>query len=293
MGKALIFSGVIIENPLQTVTFVKQQFTASDYVNEYAKLATSVTSEQKKNLTKFIETLIANEIWDKVKCCFPMLGGLEGYNKDLKDVSNQVDWSTPVTGTSWDNTRNAPYLNLPGKAKGQILTIKGMDRRDSAFLFSTKLKKASNGSILMSRYEYLDNPNSYLEKLNANNGGYAEPIWGTTKKNSSLKGYSYMAQANNIYILNCQNNTNSLYVCSNNSTILIGGTGSTKEAQEVSVAFGSYFDGVAEAPANNTLNGCMNMFIAFSSALTEDKIQLLSKAVWDFDEACGRHKDFA
>lgn len=293
MGKALIFSGVIIENPLQTVTFVKQLITASDYVNEYAKLVTSVTSEQKKNLTKFIETLIDNEIWDKVKCCFPMLGGLEGYNKDLKDVSNQVDWSTPTTGTSWDSIRNAPYLNLPGKAKGQSLTIEGMNNKDSAFLFSTKLKKESSGSILMSEYKYLGNPNSYLDELLANNGGTREPIWGTTKKNVSLEGYTYGKQSNNIYILNCQNGTNSLYACSNKPTVLTVGTGPTKEVQEVTVAFGGYFDAVKEAPATNTLNGCMNMFIAFSSALTEDKIRILSKAVWDFDEACGRHKDFA
>lgn len=292
MGKALIFSGVAVENPLQTITFVKELVTASDYVTEYAKLATSVTIEQKENLNEFVKTLIINGIWDKVKCCFPMLGGLEGYNKDLKDVFNQREWSAPTIGTSWDSIRNAPYLILPGKAKGEVLDIEGMDRLNSAFLFSTKFKRDTNGIVITSRYEYTDNPNSYLKRLETKNGGYKEPIWGTTIQNSNVAGYSYAAQANNVYILNCQNGINNLYACSNSPTVLIGGTGPTADVQEVTVAFGGYYDAEAEAPASSTLNGCMNMFIAFSSALTEEEVRIASEAVWDFDEACGRHKDF-
>lgn len=183
--------------------------------------------------------------------------------------------------------------SVSGSVKLEFLNMEEMNNKDSAFLFSTKLKKESSGSILMSEYKYLGNSNSYLDELLANNGGVREPIWGTTKKNVSLEGYTYGKQSNNIYILNCQNGTNSLYACSNKPTVLTVGTGPTKEVQEVTVAFGGYFDAVKEAPATNTLNGCMNMFIAFSSALTEDKIRILSKAVWDFDEACGRHNDFA
>lgn len=51
MGKALIFNGVTVESPLQSVTFVKELITPSDYVNEYAKLATEVTSIQQTYLT--------------------------------------------------------------------------------------------------------------------------------------------------------------------------------------------------------------------------------------------------
>lgn len=291
MGKALIFNGVTVESPLQSVTFVKELITASDYVTEYAKLATSVTIEQKENLSEFVKTLIINGIWDKVKCCFPMLGGLEGYNKDLKDVFNQREWSAPTIGTSWDSIRNAPCLILPGNAKGEVLNIEGMDRLNSSFLFSTKFKNDLS-IVMMSRYEYTDNPNSYLKVLETTNQGYREPSWGTTKQDVNIDGYSYKVQANNVYILNCQNGINNLYACSNSPTVLIGGTGPTADVQEVTVAFGGYYAAVAEAPARGTLNGCMNMFIAFSSALTEEEIRIASRAVWDFDEACGRHKDF-
>ena len=141
MGKALIFSGVTVDNPLQTVTIIKELITADDYINAYANLATEVTSEQKNYLKTFIGTLMTNGLWNKVKCCFPMLGGLDGYNKDVKDIFNQRSWNTPTVGTYWDTTRNAPYLSLPGMAKGTPLVIENMDKNNSSFLFSVKLKK--------------------------------------------------------------------------------------------------------------------------------------------------------
>ena len=153
MGKALIFSGVTVDNPLQTVTILKELTTADDYINEYAKLATRVTSEQKNYLKTFIETVMTNGLWDKVKCCFPMLGGLDGYNKDLKDVFYQRSWNTPTEGTSWDTTRNAPYLSLPGLASGTPLIIENMDKNNSSFLFSVKFKRNSqNMRILGNSY---------------------------------------------------------------------------------------------------------------------------------------------
>ena len=296
MGKALIFSGVIVDNPLQTVNFIKELVTADDYINEYAKLATAVTSEQKNYLKTFIETLMNNGLWDKVKCCFPMLGGLNGYNKDLKDVFNQRTWNTPTEGTSWDSTRNAPYLNLPGNAKGTPLVIENMDRLSSSFLFSTKLKtRRTSCNFIQAIYSYYtENKFSIISRLRSSNGGYAYPIWDIEKKDENLSGYSYGEQANNIYMVTLNNGTNSMFVCSNNSTLLTGGTGATPESAvtKAQFAFGGFFGAEQAAPADNTLNGIMNMFIAFDSALTKEEWKIVSKAVWDFDEACGRHINF-
>ena len=88
--------------------------------------------------------------------------------------------------------------------------------------------------------------------------------------------------------------TNSMFVCSNSDTLLSWKTGSTtsEDITQASFAFGSSYGANVEAPATYTLNGCMNMFIAFNSALTEEELQVVSKAVWDFDEACGRHINF-
>ena len=299
MGKALVFKGVRVDAPLQTVTFVKKLITASDYVNEYSKLATSVSSEQKTNLVTFVTTLMNNNLWDKVRCCFPMLGGMEGYNKDLKDVFNQRVWNAPVVGTSWDSTRNAPYLNLPGKAKGTCLVIENLDKTNSTFLFSVKLGRlAASVELINEEYKYISTSDkhsySFISGLYNSNGGYAYPYWDTGIKNESISGYTYDAQANNIYMVTLNKGTNSLFVCSNSSTLLTVGTGVTPESEvtNASFAFGNYYDAVMEAPANSTLKGCMNMFIAFNSALTEEELQVVSKAVWDFDEACGRHIDF-
>lgn len=295
MGKALIFSGVTVDNPLQTVTIIKELITADDYINEYAKLATEVTSEQKNYLKTFIETLITNGVWDKVRCCFPMLGGLNGYNKDLKDVFNQRSWNTPAVGTTWDGTRNAPYLNLPGKAKGTPLVIENMDKNNSSFLFSIKLRISSSRKIIQKDYLYGGgNTMSIINALSTGKGGFNCPYWDTELVQESLAGYSNSAQSNNIYMVTMKGGTNSMFVCSNSDALLSWKTGSTtsEDTTQASFAFGGYYDAVAEAPATDTLNGCMNMFIAFNSALTKEELQVVSKAVWDFDEACGRHIDF-
>lgn len=91
----IIYAGAIssdnvkVEKNISITTKEKVLTTADEYVDEYAKLATEVTEEQKGYLKTFVGTLISSKLWDKVRCCFPMLGGLSGYNKDLKDVHNQ------------------------------------------------------------------------------------------------------------------------------------------------------------------------------------------------------------
>ena len=294
MGKALVFKGIKVDTPLQVVTFVKELITASDYVNEYSKLATSVSSEQKTNLVTFVKTLMSNNLWDKVKCCFPMLGGMDGYNKDLKDVFNQRVWKAPDEGTSWDSTRNAPYLNLPGNAKGTELVIENMNRTSSSFLFSIKIFKNTR-DIMYSKYVYNgDLKTSIINRLSISAGGYKFFSWNTPDENKNIKGYSFDKQCNNIYMITMNNDTNSTFACSNNTTLLEGSTSTTpeSEATNATFAFGGFYSINYAAPAPSTLNGTMNMFIAFDSALTKQEWEIVSKAVWDFDEACGRHIDF-
>lgn len=291
MGKALIFSGVQVQAPLQTVTFVKTLVTASDYVNEYAKLATNVTSGQKEHLVNFVQTLMSKGLWDKVKSCFPMLGGIEGYNKDLKDFVNLQNWQTPSNGTTWDETRNAPYLNLPGQAVGTPLSFT-IDCKSCAFFFSTKFASQLQSRAITQK-GYGTTPDSFVDVLKT--GDFSYPEWGTTKGNSNFSDYKNTKNANNMYLLNCVSGENKLYACSNKSNIEYvnkGTTDTSKTTSEVSIALGSYFSAGSEAPANYTLNGCINMFICFKEHLTDDEIQTVSKAVWDFDEACGRHTDF-
>lgn len=88
MGKALIFSGVIIDNPLQTVTFKKELITASDYVSAYKEAVGSLTSKQESSLLTFVENLMANDIWDKVNYFFPLIKGTDYQAYNLKSIKN-------------------------------------------------------------------------------------------------------------------------------------------------------------------------------------------------------------
>lgn len=118
MGKALIFSGITVNEPLEVINLRKPLVSASDYVTEFSKLAT-ISENDKTHLTTFIQTLMSNNLWDKVVKFFPLVGGLNGVKFDIKDVFNQVDWSV-MSATTWDEDKNsiltAVQANQTGKA---------------------------------------------------------------------------------------------------------------------------------------------------------------------------------
>lgn len=291
MGKALIFSGVQVQAPLQTVTFVKTLVTASDYVNEYAKLATSVTLEQKQYLTTFIETLMSKGIWDKVRSFYPMLGGLNGYNKDAKEVFNQKEWSTASEGTSWDSTRNTIYLNIPGNAVGTDLVFTDLDYKNCAFFVSLKPFTTLNNRDLISNTFKANK--SFLGKFRC--GGFSYLEWGTPAGSANFSDLRTTKNANVSALVNLSEGENYLYCCSNDAEIEYvtkAATDISQSSTQVSFAFGSRYVAEYEAPAPNTFNGCFNTFIVFKSKLTENEIKIVTQAVWDFDEACGRHTNF-
>lgn len=74
MGKALVFDGTVISDPLQTVNFtdgLAQPVRA--YIN---KLSTNVTDAQKQAFQTFYETLNNAGLWDKITCLYPMFGNV-------------------------------------------------------------------------------------------------------------------------------------------------------------------------------------------------------------------------
>ena len=119
MGKALIFSGITVSEPLEVINLRKPLVSASDYVTEFSKLATGIKETDKTNLTTFIQTLMSNNLWNKVVKFFPLVGGLNGVKFDIKDVYNQVDWSV-MSATTWNEGKNsiltAVQANQTGKA---------------------------------------------------------------------------------------------------------------------------------------------------------------------------------
>lgn len=73
-GKALVFDGIVINEPLQIVNFtdgLAQPVRA--YIN---KLSTNVTDAQKQAFQTFYETLNNAGLWDKITCLYPMFGNV-------------------------------------------------------------------------------------------------------------------------------------------------------------------------------------------------------------------------
>lgn len=99
--KYIIYAGAIssdnvkVEKNISITTKEKVLVTADDYVEEYKKLATSISSEQENALKAFIGSLISDGLWSKVLHFYPLLGGINQYKYDVKDVRNQKEWNTP------------------------------------------------------------------------------------------------------------------------------------------------------------------------------------------------------
>lgn len=74
MGKALVFDGTVISDPLLTVNFTDGLAQpVRTYIN---KLSTNVTDAQKQAFQTFYETLYNAGLWDKITCLYPMFGNV-------------------------------------------------------------------------------------------------------------------------------------------------------------------------------------------------------------------------
>jgi len=281
MGKALIFSGVAVANPLQTVKFVTPLVTANDYVTKYSSLATEVTTLQKGYLETFVNTLISNSIWDKVIKCYPMLGGMAGYKYDLKDVKNQVNWGLPILGTTWDSIRNAPYTNPIGNDAGINLPISTIDENNFCLIFGHKQKDDS------SRYPlsvvYTDNTKIILT---TKQGGYRFPQFNTASATTSL--LNYLPTNSNIFLLNYNSGNNGFKVKSGNSLLLDALTPDVITKQISYIQFWKMFGGERVAPAPAANYGNTNIAI-ITTGLTEQEMTIIADAIDTFNESCGRN----
>ena len=298
MGQAIIFNGVVVSNPLQTVTFVEKLVTAEDYVAAYKKKVPTISGVQEAALVTFINAMIAAGVWDSVVRCYPMLGGLTHYTIDLKNTSNQSDWSFPTSGLTWDSTRNAPFLSLPGNANGTNVVIDGLDSTGTgcAFFFSCKLYKQHVACGLINTGFVADKQNIVTAQLVNSNGGYQEPNWNTPKQNESVQGIDTKNKnSNSNYLLNIGNGKNKLWAWTADYTPVAcreGDTDTSRSTNRAVFGLGGKFYAEAVAPSQNTLNGCANMFMAFSKHLSDVEIFNIAKAVYDFNQSCGRYVDF-
>lgn len=72
MGKAIVIDGLKVTNPLCTVTF--SGTPVENALRAYLAANTSINSEEKYALEAFVQGLIDNSMWSKIKAFYPMLG---------------------------------------------------------------------------------------------------------------------------------------------------------------------------------------------------------------------------
>lgn len=127
MGKALVFDGIVISEPLgEPVHFTDGLAQpVRTYIN---KLSTNVTDAQKQAFQTFYETLNNAGLWDKITCLYPMWGnradcafGLIGDNLDIP------------TGATYDKGINLVNASGGFGAAGKGIQIPFEGRQNEKF----------------------------------------------------------------------------------------------------------------------------------------------------------------
>lgn len=90
MGKALVIKGLVVNNPLCVVSI--EQNPIEKALGAYYAANTSINNEEKSALEAFVQGLIDNGIWAKVKAFYPMLGS------NVDDLILEVNGESELLG---------------------------------------------------------------------------------------------------------------------------------------------------------------------------------------------------
>lgn len=130
------------------VTFLKKApKSATEIVSDYANIV-NLTSIEQTALVTFVQTLINNEVWDKIKAVFPMVGGLDSYYKDLKRAEVNSFRSNEVV--SYDNNHTSLYVDTTNSLDSypNVGTVDGDIDYMSVILSAKVLKQDPNASVI-------------------------------------------------------------------------------------------------------------------------------------------------
>ena len=103
MGKAIVIDGLKVTNPLCTVTF--SGTPVENALRAYLAANTSINSKEKSALEAFVQGLIDNGMWAKIKAFYPMLGS------NVDDLILEVNGESELLGGDKD-TLSADGRNL-------------------------------------------------------------------------------------------------------------------------------------------------------------------------------------
>lgn len=156
MGHALVFDGLVIENPIGTVTFVEDDGLSEVTRSYFRKLSIDATPNVKMAFEKFYQSLKSANLWDDLFCFYPMFGSRNdcsvafvGDNISIPDGAT-YDKGIQLTGCSvtlvspWKesaaNSGHTFYQGLPykgNKSKGRyIVGFTTKDQHGGAAQFS-------------------------------------------------------------------------------------------------------------------------------------------------------------
>ena len=103
MGKALVINGLVVNNPLCVVSIDKSPVEKA--LGAYYAANTSINSEEKSALEAFVQGLIDNGMWTKIKAFYPMLGN------NVNDLILEVNGESELLGGDKD-TLSVDVRNL-------------------------------------------------------------------------------------------------------------------------------------------------------------------------------------
>lgn len=173
MGKAIVIDGLKVTNPLCTVTF--SGTPVENALRAYLAANTSINSEEKSALEAFVQGLIDNSMWSKIKAFYPMLGN------NVDDLILEVNGESELLGGD-KGTLSADGRNLSanvGRAGGTSTVpqmLKNLDFGNLSIFASgnATVHQAYSRNIL-----YLSAVNNITFSLQVNTYAYPSIVCGS------------------------------------------------------------------------------------------------------------------
>jgi len=155
MGKALVINGLVVTNPLTTVTIADSPTEVA--LRKYLLANSTINTTEQESLTNLVESLIDANVWSKVKYFYPLLGGqLSDMILDVVDPTTEdIISNAGTTGLSVlnrclvANNRINTYANIGTRAKSLDPTKLGFILAGN--WFGTTYQHNSNGQAFMFR----------------------------------------------------------------------------------------------------------------------------------------------
>ena len=268
------------------VTFLKKApKSATEIVSDYANIVT-LTSTEQTALVTFVQTLINNEVWDKIKAVFPMVGGLDSYYKDLKRAEVNSFRSNEVV--SYDKNHTSLYVDTTNSTSyyPHVGTVVDGDIDHMSVILSAKvLKQDGNASIIQLNSDYSELIAGISRKTNLAGTDWVTR-WTFDKDfgNSVDFKVSYYAESNYINCLTI----NDLNVTSYNKS---GDDNISKTTDTFAMKF-STKTGYTHIPVwiggyYNSMQ-CFYKCLIYADYLTEDEVGIVINAVKALNVALGR-----